>query len=524
VTTRERYAELGAQYDVSENGRDPLEALKALPVGSDALEVAAALDEWRSLLPVANALQLAAERNRAVKLLGKAKKIDGAARMVDAALPRRGTEANPVTDLAPADAPQDGVVLLSDLADWFRRYVWFPIAEAGDAVAAWAILTWFAAHVYFAPLLIVASPTKGAGKTTFLDLLRHVVFRGHLTSAYGATGPVIFRLNEAKHPTFLLDEAERLGGRDADRDVVNLLNAGHRRGGKVDRCKEKPGGGFEVEEFDAFGFRALALIGKPWDTVLDRGAPVVRLERAPRDAKLARFAARHVEREGRELARRVARWAADHGERIADAEEGAPRPPWLTARGCDNWAPLFAVGALVGGEWPAKLEAAAQALQGAIEDDGDRGERLVRDLGRIFTTRGQPEVIPSGELSEALNQLEEATWAEERRGKGISTHRLASLLRPFKLRPKAARDAIGRMVRGYWWTDLAPVVRRYEAPDARPGPSTSPANCFKGGNDPAKSLWANAETVATVETIDGGGMESAEDPDEALRAALREGA
>ena len=88
---------------------------------------------------------------------------------------------------------------------------------------------------------------------------------------------------------------------------------------------------------------ACALIGKPWDTLLDRGI-VVRLEGKPRGAALTRFAARTVRTEGETLARRIARWASDRARAVGDVEGGAPRPTWLTHRGRDNWSPVFAVG------------------------------------------------------------------------------------------------------------------------------------------------------------------------------------
>jgi hypothetical protein len=437
--------------------------------------------------------------------------VKGAAALVGAALAlhtTNGTTREPAAateDPEPSTESQEGAALLADIAGWVRRYVYLPDGSAAaDAVAAWALVTWCAAHVYFAPLLILASPTKAAGKTTLLDLLRYVVHRGHLTSAYGATGAVIFRLNEAQHPTFLLDEAERLSGRDADRDVVNLLNQGHRRGGYVDRCRENKDGGFDVERFDAFGFRALALIGKPWDTLLDRGL-AIRLERKPRDAKLDRFAARTVAVEGRALASRLARWAADQAEAVGVAEQHVPRPTWLRDRGCDNWAPLFAVATVAGGDWPAKLETAAKVLQGAVEDDGDRGERLLQDLAHLFVSQASPAAIPTGDVLEALNALEESSWADERGGKGLSPQRLAALLRPFKIRPRQARDG-ERVIRGYWWADLAPVTARYTPVPIYPFPQCGTG----GGSTPQNPNDSGACTSVPLVPLSRGGYTGTE--------------
>src|SRR5439155_10637885 len=136
------------------------------------------------------------------------------------------------------------------------------------------------------------------------------------------------------HPTLCIDEAERLAGRNADRELIGMLNAGYRRGARVQRCVER-NGDYEVADFDAYGFRALAAIGRLWDTIMDR-AIVARLERRPSDATVRRFAERMVEREGLGFARRLRRWADDHREQVAAAVLESPRPDWLDDRACDN--------------------------------------------------------------------------------------------------------------------------------------------------------------------------------------------
>ena len=474
----------------------------------------------------------AVKRLKALGVAAPTGMVNGALAMATAAEHGKNGTGPSVTfeEVEPASESQDGSELLNDLSGWYRRYIYLPDgAAAADATAGWTLATWCIAWVYFAPLLILPSATKRAGKSTLLDLLSHTVCRGHLTSAFGATGAVLFRLNEAQHPTFLLDEAERLGGRHADRDVVNLLNQGHRRGGKVDRCKQLPNGGFDVESFDAFGFRALALIGKPWDTLLDRGI-VVRLERKPRGAELARFGARTVRAEGRALASRIARWAKDHAKAVGDVEGDVPRPVWLSDRGCDNWSSIFAVAAVAGGAWPDRLAVAAKDLQNAIEDDGDRGERGLLDIGQIFAARKHPAAIASGELVTALNELEESDWAGEREGKGLSTQGLAALLRPFQIRPRQARvPGSGTVIRGYWWADVEPVLEPYTLPaqsgtvvqtghlvHSTPGEVSKNAGCTSVPVVPVQAGRDRGERdVALVHDLD---------PDEEARIAMREGA
>ncbi len=513
------------------------DTIGTLSEGFGNADLTTALSEFGKRVPSLDPIQRRIARSGAINALDKFK-VRGAAGMVDAALAKaaaveNGESTGPSVafeDVEPAGEPQDGDELLNDLSEWYRRYIYFPDGEpAADATAGWTLATLCVDHVYFAPLLILPSPTKAAGKTTLLDLLSHTVRRGHLTSAFGATGAVVFRLNDAHNPTFLIDEAERLSGRHADRDLVNLLNQGHRRGGKVDRCKQLPSGGFEVESFDAFGFRALALIGKPWDTLLDRGI-VVRLERKPRGTKLARFGARKVKAEGQALASRIARWAGDNVKAVGDIEATVPRPEWLSDRGCDNWSPIFAVAAVAGGVWPDRLATAAKALQNAIEDDGDRGERVLLDIGRIFEDRKYPVAIASGELVAALNELEESDWAGERSGAGLSPQRLAALLRLFRIRPRQARvPGSGAVIRGYWFVDVEPVLEPYILP-AQSGTVVQPVHLVHPTPEEA-SKNAGCTGVPVV-PVQAGRDRSKEDttlvhepdPDEEARIAMREGA
>jgi hypothetical protein len=147
---------------------------------------------------------------------------------------------------------------------------------------------------------------------------------------------VTFRLNHQRHPTFLIDEAEKLSGPDG-KEIIGLLNQGYRRGGKAYRCGDK-GKNFEVEEFDAFGFRAIATTREPWDTIVDRSI-LIGMNRKPRNHQMKGFEGLVVEAEGKELARKLCRFAQDNIEAISLK---TPRPEWLHDRACDNWSSLLA--------------------------------------------------------------------------------------------------------------------------------------------------------------------------------------
>lgn len=362
-----------------------------------------------------------------------------------------------LTDPEPAGEPVDGAALADELAVWFGRYVWLP-DNAAITAALWTVATWCRDVLDYAPLLALLSPTKRCGKSRFLELLSHVVRRGHKTSAVGVTVPVLFRLNEAQQPTLCIDEAERLGGSDADRELIGLLNAGYEPGAVVHRLQESKDG-YELVSYDAYGFRAVAAIGTLWDTLLDR-ALVLRLARKPR-GKLERLNRKRVAAEGAELARKLARWAKDNAAAVGDAQLDTPQPAYLNDREVDNWGALFAVTRVMGPVALAAADVAAKTLAGAHRDEGDRGELLLADVRRVFDAHGFPEVLKSGDVVEALNKLDGAPWADERKGKGLSTHGLARLLGRFDVRASQARDKNGTITRGYWWAELEPVVTQW---------------------------------------------------------------
>jgi putative DNA primase/helicase len=363
-------------------------------------------------------------------------------------------------DPDPASVAQNGAALLTALAEWVTGYLYLS-RYAVDAVALWIAATWYVGVTDFAPLLALISATKRCGKTLLLHLISLTSRRGYGTSGAGVTTAVLFRLNERFTPTLCIDEAEKLSGRDADRELIGMLNAGYRRGARVQRCVEK-NGDYEIREFDAFGFRALASIKGLWDTVMDR-AVVIQLERKPAGAAVRRFAGRVADAEAVPFTQRLARWATDVQPQIGEALLSVPRPDWLHDRACDNWAVLFAVAEVAGGDWPDRAREAARTLEAASQAV-DPTEQLVHDVARTWKAEGWTEAVASGDLVEKLNASETSPWGSwGKTGKGLTTHTLASMFKVLKVRPRLGRSDRG-VVRGYWLVDLEPVFERYPLP------------------------------------------------------------
>lgn len=491
---------------MSEQPFDPLPLLtesgvSSLNAFSSMATVTAVLRQYVALLAEVRGLDVAAAKAMALREV-KAHQVRNGRELVLAAFAERdaakptesGQGVVTMRDPDPAADVQDGARLLTELAEWITGYLYLP-RHAVDAVTLWIAATWYVGVTDFAPLLALISATKRCGKTLLLHLISLVSRRGYATSGSGITTAVLFRLNEKFTPTICIDEAEKLSGRDADRELIGMLNSGYRRGAKVQRCIEK-NGDYEIREFDAFGFRALASIKSLWDTVMDRSV-VIQLERKPSGVTVRRFAGRVVEGEASPLARRLARWALDTSATVTDALLAVPRPEWLHDRACDNWAALFAVADAAGGDWPERARAAAEMLEAAGQSI-DPTEQLVHDVARTWKVEGWTEAVASGDLVEKLNALETSPWGGwGRNGKGLTTHTLASMFRGLKVRPRQARASWG-VVRGYWLTDLEPLFERYPLP---PAELVQAVQVVQGGADGTSSV----PVVPVVPVLEEGG-------------------
>ncbi len=348
-----------------------------------------------------------------------------------------------------------GAALLDKLAAFFARHVFLPAGSA-DAMAAWAIHTHCFALFRHSPRLAFTSPEPRCGKTTALDTTELVCCKPLPTA--NVTAAAVFRTIEAASPTLLIDEADTFL-RDNE-DLRGILNAGHKRGGQVIRCV---GDDAEPRAFAVFGPAAIAAIGRLPGTIEDR-AIVVRMKRATRAERPEPLRAA-AEAEGAELARRCARWVADHTDRLRDADPALPAD--MFNRTADNWRPLFAIAEAVGGGWPERLAKAAAALAPDDADAEGRGVRMLADVRAIFNKqeraipdKREGDKLSSAYLCEALAADATGPWADYKNGKPIGQAQLARALKPFGIIPGTVR--IGTATpKGYERAAFAEAWSRY---------------------------------------------------------------
>jgi hypothetical protein len=393
-------------------------------------------------------------------------------------------------DIKPWPQPVNGQTLLDDLATAVRNHV---IMEDGmrDTIALWVVHAFLLDHLFITPRLAITSPMKRCGKSTLIDVIKHLVPRP--LGCESATTSAIYRSIELCRPTLLIDEATFL--RDND-ELRRILRSGHRRGGTTLRSVTI-GEDYEPRQFATFAAVAFAFNGKLGDDELTDRSIFIRLRRRLPNENVTPFRldqTAHLD----ELARKVMRWINDNSERFAALD-----PKMLAEtynREADNWRPLFAIAEAAGGNWPERVEAAAQAAHASEGDEGLMQVLLadIRDALRdpddhekpsdiVHATLNAAEsYITSADLTEALVKLVGHPWAEfGRAGKPLSQHRLSRLLSELPVitqyvGPKDLRS------RGYLLADFKEHFARYlgDRGDSKCTPVHQPANT--GTSDDSK--------------------------------------
>lgn len=372
-------------------------------------------------------------------------------------------------EIEPWPEAVDGAVLLNDLAASVKRFMSLP-DHAAAAIALWVMNSYIVVnHGHIAPIIAVTSPEKRCGKSTLLNWLYLLADRPLL--AANITAAAVFRTVDAYHPTLIIDEGDSFLGESGD-ELRGILNSGHSRHTAfvIRVCGEE----MEPRRFSTWGCKAIALIGKlegRFSTLADRSIEIQLRRKMPgeRLMKLRHAGIAHFE----ELARRCARFAADHGVRIGSARPDIPDV--LNDRAQDNWESLLAIADLAGGIWPRLARTVAIALSGGAEDDssdGSRGVQLLADLRRYFDG-GNATSYPTETLLRYLHGIGEAPWASfTKAGKPMTARHLAGMLRPYKIIPRSvrvaetARTSATDTPKGYHVADFADAFSRY-LPDIR---------------------------------------------------------
>ena len=129
---------------------------------------------------------------------------------------------------------------------------------------------------------------------------------------------------------------------------------------------------------------------------------------------------------------------------------------WSNRAG-DNWRPIFAVADMAGGDWPARIRRAADAVTGRARErtaSGDHKTMLLMDCRSVFA-KADCAFMASKMLDGALHEMEDRPWGDYR-GKPLSAQLRGRWLAGFGVQP--AKDA---GTRGYLRRDFASAWERY---------------------------------------------------------------
>jgi len=350
----------------------------------------------------------------------------------------------------PASEPQDGAKLLQDIQLQIRRFI---VADHNSILAAalWIVLAHLADTAAVLPLLVLNSPVKACGKSSFLDVISRLVPRA--IPVANISTAALFRSIDQFKPTLLIDEADHLFS--DNNDLRTLLNAGFSRSNAFTLRTVAVGDNFESRMFSTWGAKALALIGRLPDTLESRSVIVPMRRKLPGE-KTERLRA-DVDQGFVPLKARIARWARDNAAKIAATDPAIP--DGLTDRQADIWRELLRIADVADNDigYMARIAARAICDIANAADSGDFATLLLQDLKTMFESEPSRTSWPSYSIIQYLTAIEGRPWAEYKHGKPLTENGLARLLARFDIRPLK----LDSNSRGYKLAQFADTFSRY---------------------------------------------------------------
>ena len=391
-----------------------------------------------------------------------------------------------------------GAEVLNLVHDFLGRFVAYPSTHAHVAHTLWTAHTHLMEAWVSTPRCAFLSPEPGSGKTRALEVTELLVPRA--ISAVNCTPAYLFRKvgdNEDGLPTVLFDEIDTVFGPKAkeNEELRGLLNAGHRRGAKVGRCVVV-GKKVMTEEIDAFSAVAVAGLGDLPDTIISR-AVVIRMKRRAPGVHVEAYRRRKHEPQGAEIRVKLESWAQTVVNSLMDVEP--EMPAGVEDRAADVWEPLLAVADAAGGEWP-KLarKAAVTFVTESKRSTPSLGVKLLEDIRSVFNNR---DALPTSELLEELNKLDESPWATVQKGRPLNAEGLSRRLGKYGIKPEQIRPPGGKQFRGYGSAALADAWSRYLPPLPPTGqepvtPVTPVANPYAAARNGVTGVGSQPVTAA----------------------------
>lgn len=346
--------------------------------------------------------------------------------------------------------PLDGRWVVCMLADFFTSYAILP-QGLPLVLALWVIGSQAFGIFDVFPYLCVTSPLKRCGKTRLAELLELLCPRA--LNSVNITEAALFRTIDQLKPVLIMDEAETLANRRAERSqyLLALLQAGFKQGAVVPRCV---GRGRDIEYFSVFCPKVVLAIGNLPDTLLDRSIHIVMQRKRP-GQHIDQFRRRAAKDQANGPYHATLAWCKAHRETVARAYR-KQHIDFLQDREADIWEPIFATASVAVPSRIEELKQTALRLSGEkrkLDTDETEGLRLLTDVRRVFDNL-EVRRIHTDRLLQNLRELPESAWDE------LTSYKLARLLRPFEISSRQVWiDEKNR--RGYELEDFTMAFERY---------------------------------------------------------------
>lgn len=349
----------------------------------------------------------------------------------------------------------DGARLFDAIRKHLERFIAYPSEHEAIAHTLWIAHTHAMDAWESTPRIAFLSPEPGSGKTRALEITENLVPRP--VEAVNVTPAYLFRkvADEDGRPTILFDEIDTVFGPRAkdNEEIRGLLNAGHRQGAVAGRCVVR-GKQVETEEIPAYCAVALAGLDDLPDTIRTRSI-IIRMRRRAPGEQVEPYRRRLHISSGHELRDKLAGWVANAEAKLA--HDLPDMPPEIVDRDADVWEPLFAIADMIGGDWPHKARVSAVTLvRDAKAGTPSVGIRLLGDLRKVF---GESEHLPTTEILNALNNMDESPWGDIK-GKPLDARNLAKFLARYDVKPRTVRTSTGT-AKGYVRAELHDAWKRY---------------------------------------------------------------
>jgi putative DNA primase/helicase len=356
--------------------------------------------------------------------------------------------------------PVNAKTWLDEVLVQLRRYIVIHDDAAAVICALSVPFAWVHDEVAtYSPILAIQAADVEAAKTTLTLVLSLLTPRARVIVK--PTGPSLYRLIDRHHPTLCVDNGDKLLARD--RDLTDVVNASWTRGVRIPRTVDG-----NIHEFDPFCFKIINgvdLLPHLDPATRTRSIVVDLLPKLP-DETVVNFKHAKADPQFAILWRQAKRWSDDNAVAVRDATPSLP--DGFDGRLAENYALLFAIADIAGGDWPQRARAAAIKLARQY-DVVSLGRQLLAVFYDLFS-RYEGE-LTSKQVEAALPAYGDQ-WANyKNRGKPANKWDIAALLRPFGIAPTVIHPRGRAADRGYRDAQFEVAFRHYlrkRLPDRTP--------------------------------------------------------